>query len=237
MKKLFFPIFLSATLIAGGCKSSKSAQQDTPNKDKSGMSNTQKGTVIGTATGAVIGGAIGNKKNSTAIGAILGAVVGGSVGAVIGDRMDKQAKKMEQDLGKDATVERVGEGIKVTFNSQLLFDFGKSDVKDANKMDLQKLSESLKQYSDTELLIIGHTDNVGSDSFNQALSEKRANSVSSYLMSLGVTPTRLKTQGMGESQPVSDNNTEMGREQNRRVEIAIYANDKMKTEAKAQAGQ
>jgi outer membrane protein OmpA-like peptidoglycan-associated protein len=134
-------------------------------------------------------------------------------------------------LGKAATVERVGEGIKVTFDSQLLFDFGKTNLKEANKVDLQKFAETLTQNPDTNLLIVGHTDNVGSESFNKTLSKNRARAVSSQLTSAGVSRSRLKLQGKGESQPVVSNDTEYNRSQNRRVEIAIYANSKMKNEA------
>ncbi len=201
------------------------------------MNKTEKGVVIGAAAGGVIGAIVGNKGNNTAIGAILGATVGGAVGAVIGNKMDKQAKKMEEDLGKTATVERVGEGIKLTFNSQLLFDYGKTDLKESNKADLQKFSETLKQYTDTDLLIVGHTDNVGSDGFNQTLSEKRASAVSNYLASLGISYSRLRIEGKGELQPVSSNETEDNRSQNRRVEIAISANEKMKADAKTEVKQ
>ena len=128
-------------------------------------------------------------------------------------------------------MERVGEGIKVTFNSQLLFDFGKTTLKESNKADLQKLAETLTQNPDTNLLIVGHTDNVGSESFNNNLSKKRASAVSYQLTSAGVSSSRLKVQGKGESQPTVSNDTEDSRSQNRRVEIAIYANNKMKAEA------
>ncbi len=201
------------------------------------MNNTEKGAVIGAASGGVIGGIIGSKSNNTALGAILGAVVGGATGVVIGNKMDNQAKKMEDDLGKTATVERVGEGIKLTFNSQLLFDFGKTDLKESNRADLQKFAGTLKQYPETDLLIVGHTDNVGSESFNQNLSEKRADAVADQLMVAGVSSKRLKTRGWGESQPTASNDTEASRSQNRRVEIAMYANEQMNTEAAKEAGQ
>ena len=244
MKKVFFSIIMLGALLMG-CKSSKNSSTTaksektakTEKKDKSGMNKTEKGAVIGASSGAVIGGIIGNKSKNTALGAILGAAVGGTVGAVIGNKMDKQAKKLEDELGKTATVERVGEGIKVTFNSQLLFDFGKTDLKESNKTDLQKFAETLNQYPDTDVLIVGHTDNVGSESFNQNLSENRAGAVTSYLKSLGISSGRLKLEGKGETQPVASNETEDSRTQNRRVEIAIYANDKMKTEAKKEVGQ
>jgi outer membrane protein OmpA-like peptidoglycan-associated protein len=223
MKKIFFSFVVFGVLFAG-CKTTKSQTQKKMNK-------TEKGAVIGGSSGAVIGGIIGNKKNNTALGAILGAAVGGTIGVIIGNKMDKQAKKIQDDLGKAATVERVGEGIKVTFDSQLLFDFGKTDVKEANKADLRKLAETLTENPDSNLLIVGHTDNVGSESFNQTLSKNRARAVSYQLTSAGVSSSRLKVQGKGESQPTVSNDTEDNRSQNRRVEIAIYANNKMKTEA------
>jgi outer membrane protein OmpA-like peptidoglycan-associated protein len=222
MKKLLLFV-LSITLFAASCKSSKSTQSN----DKKGMNKTQKGALIGAGAGAVVGGLIGSKSKNTALGAILGATIGGAAGAVIGNQMDKQAKKIEKDLGKAAKVERVGEGIKITFDSKLLFDFGKTDLQETNKMNLRKLSESLKQYPDTELLIEGHTDNVGSDSFNQNLSQNRAAAVANYLNSVGVSMARLRPEGRGEAQPLASN---------RRVEIAVYANDKMKTDAQKQAG-
>jgi outer membrane protein OmpA-like peptidoglycan-associated protein len=228
MNRIFLLLMVCCTVL-GACKTSQKTG------DKSGMSKTEKGAVIGAASGAVVGGMIGNKKNNTALGAILGAVAGGAVGAVIGNQMDKQAKKMEADLGNTATVERVGEGIKLTFDSQLLFDFGKWDLKQANKNDLQKLAETLSEYPETEVLIVGHTDNVGSNSFNRTLSKKRAASVSSQLSAMGVKNNRLIILGKGESQPTVSNDTEISRSQNRRVEIAIYANEKMKAEAKAEA--
>ena len=240
MKKILFSLMMLGAFTMG-CKSSQKTQADkttdTAKTDKTGMNKTQKGAVIGASSGAVIGAIIGNNNNNTALGAILGAAVGGTVGVVIGSKMDKQAKKIEDDLGKTATVERVGEGIKLTFNSQLLFDFGKTDIKEANKADLQKFAETLKLYPDTDLLIVGHTDDVGSESFNQTLSEKRARAVSSYLASLDVSGSRLKTEGKGEIQPSTSNDTEDNRSQNRRVEIAIYANEKMKSEAKKEVGQ
>jgi outer membrane protein OmpA-like peptidoglycan-associated protein len=233
MNKLFFALIMTGALLAG-CKN---AQKTQTTDTKTGMNKTQKGGVIGASTGAVVGAIVGNKSNNTAIGAILGAAVGGAVGVVIGNKMDKQAKKMEDDLGKTATVERVGEGIKLTFNSQLLFDYGKTDLKESNKADLQKFAETLKQYTDTDLLIVGHTDNVGSEPFNQTLSEKRASAVSNYLATLGINYNRLRTEGKGETQPAASNESEDSRTQNRRVEIAISANEKMKAEAKAEAKQ
>jgi outer membrane protein OmpA-like peptidoglycan-associated protein len=223
MKKLFYPLIIILVIISG-CKTSQSQK-------KSNLNKTEKGAIIGTSSGAVIGGMIGNKKNNTVLGAILGATVGGAVGVAIGNKMDKQAKKIADELGNVVTVERVGEGIKLTFDSQLLFDFGKSNLKESNRDDLKKLASTLKEYPDTNLLIVGHTDNVGTESFNQSLSKKRASAVSKELAYAGLGKNRLKVKGLGETQPKESNVSDAGRTQNRRVEIAIYANKKMKSEA------
>jgi outer membrane protein OmpA-like peptidoglycan-associated protein len=208
----------------------------TQQKPKPKLNKTQKGAIIGVVTGGVVGGIIGSKSKNTALGAILGATVGGAVGAVIGNKMDKQAKKIEEELGKAAKVERVGEGIKVTFDNKMLFAFGKSYLNDDNKADLQKFAGTLNEYPDTDLLIVGHTDNVGSNATNQSLSVRRASAVKAHLDEIGVANSRLKASGKGESQPVVSNNSEYNRSLNRRVEIAIYANDKMKADAKTEAG-
>lgn len=235
MKKVLFTVVLAGVLFAG-CSSAQKAQKTSQTKE-SKMNKTEKGAVIGAASGAVVGAIIGNKSKNTAIGAIIGATAGGAVGAVIGNKMDKQAKKMQQELGNTATVERVGEGIKLTFNSQLLFDFGKDELRDANKQNLREFAQTLREYPGTDLLIVGHTDNVGSDSYNQALSQKRAAAVSNFLNNQGVNSSRLNITGKGESQPVASNDTEWSRAQNRRVEIAIYANEQMKAEAQKEAGR
>lgn len=232
MRKILLSTIVVLAFMAG-CTSAQKSQSD----GKRGMNKTEKGAVVGATSGAVVGGIIGNKSKNTALGAILGAAVGGTVGAVIGNQMDKQAKKMEDDLKGTATVERVGEGIRLTFDSQLLFEFGKSSLKDSNKSDLRKFAETLKEYPDTDLLIVGHTDNVGSNAFNQKLSQKRSASVSDYLSDLGIRNSRLETKGKGETQPIVTNDTDDNRAQNRRVEIAIYANDAMKSQAKKEAGK
>ena len=183
---------------------------------------TQTGAVIGTAGGAVVGGVIGKVAGSTAKGAIIGAVVGGAAGAIIGSRMDKQAKELEQNI-KGATVERVGEGIQVTFASGLLYDFDSDVIRPEAKTNLRELGTSLEQYPGTDLVIIGHTDQLGSATYNQSLSERRANSAATYLISQGVSGSRIATRGLGESEPTASNETEAGRQANRRVEVAIYA--------------
>jgi len=183
---------------------------------------TQTGAVVGTAGGAVVGGAIGKVAGSTAKGAIIGAVVGGVAGAVIGAQMDKQAKELEQNI-KGAKVERVGEGIQVTFESGLLYDFDSDVVRPEARTNLHELATSLEKYPGTDLLILGHTDQLGSSAYNQALSERRATSAATYLMSQGVNGARIATRGLGETEPVASNETEAGRQANRRVEVSIFA--------------
>ncbi|UII32068.1 OmpA family protein [Fulvivirga ulvae] len=190
-------------------------------------SNTTKGGAIGAASGGAIGAAIGSASDNTAVGAIIGAAVGGTAGALIGRRMDKQAEELRRDL-EGAEVERVGEGIKITFDSGLLFDVDSYNLKPATKANLNDLANTLKKYENTDILIEGHTDNTGSDSYNQSLSENRAGAVTNYISAQGVSRSRITTMGYGEAQPVADNGSPSGRQQNRRVEVAIYANDKMK---------
>jgi outer membrane protein OmpA-like peptidoglycan-associated protein len=199
----------------------------------SNWSRRDKGALIGAGAGAVIGGVIGDKAGNTAAGAILGAVVGGAAGAYIGNYMDKQAEEIEKDI-EGAKVERIGEGIKITFDSGILFDVNKSDLKPAAKANLEKLAVILNKYSDTQVLVEGHTDSTGPTDYNLELSEKRAKSVSRQLAIQNVMETRLIIMGYGEEQPIASNDTADGRQQNRRVDIAIYANDKLKGIAKKQ---
>jgi outer membrane protein OmpA-like peptidoglycan-associated protein len=180
------------------------------------------GAIVGAAGGAVVGGAIGTAAGSTAKGAIIGAVVGGAAGAIIGNEMDKQAKELKQNI-KGAKVERVGEGIQVTFESGLLYDFDSDRVLPTAQSNFRELSKSLNKYPGSDLLIVGHTDQVGSGTYNQDLSERRASSAATYLVSQGVSRSRISTRGLGETEPVASNETELGRQQNRRVEVAIYA--------------
>lgn len=193
-------------------------------------SNTAKGGGVGAAAGGAIGAAIGSASDNTATGAIIGAVVGGTAGALIGRHMDKQAEELREDL-EGAQVERVGEGIKITFDSGLLFDVDKYQVKDMVEENLTDLAVTLKKYDDTNILIEGHTDDTGADDYNQSLSERRANAVTDFLISQGVDRNRITATGYGESQPIADNSTSTGKTQNRRVEVAIFANEKMKKAA------
>lgn len=191
------------------------------------------GVVVGAAAGAAAGGAVGRANGSTAKGAIIGAIVGGTAGGIIGHQMDQQAKKLQQNI-PGAVVERVGEGIQVTFQSGLLFDFDSDNVRAEAAQNLRNLAASLDEYPNTDLLIVGHTDAVGTSGYNEELSERRAQSTAQYLSSVGVSPSRLKTAGRGETEPVASNDTEAGRQQNRRVEIAIYASDAYRNQVKAQ---
>ncbi len=193
-------------------------------------SNTVKGGAIGATAGGLLGAVIGKQAGNTAVGAIIGAAVGGTAGALIGRYMDKQAEEMQRDIA-DAKIERVGEGIKITFNSGILFKTNSADLQPEAKANIQKLGTILKKYADTNILIEGHTDDTGTDAYNQTLSERRAESVAQYTQNQGVDRGRFSVRGYGESQPVASNTTVEGRQQNRRVEIAIMANDDLKKAA------
>ncbi|UCF21141.1 MAG: OmpA family protein [Gemmatimonadota bacterium] len=194
----------------------------------------QTGAIVGAGAGAVVGGAVGAAAGSTVTGAIIGAAVGGAAGAIIGDYMDRQAAELDQDL-EGARVERVGEGIKITFDSGILFDVDKSDLRPEAKKNLTELARILNKYDDTIILIEGHTDSTGSEDYNMALSKRRAESVSAYLATQNVSPSRFTVVGYGEVQPVASNETVDGRQLNRRVELAIMANEELKKAAERQA--
>jgi outer membrane protein OmpA-like peptidoglycan-associated protein len=187
------------------------------------LSRKEKGAIIGAGAGGIAGGVIGHQTGSTTRGAIIGAVVGGTVGAIIGHQMDQQAKELQQNI-PGATVSRVGEGIAVTFASGLLYDFDSDVVRAEAAVNLRNLAASLNKYPNTDLLIVGHTDAVGTSAYNQALSQRRATSAANFLTTQGVASTRLQSVGRGETEPIAGNDTEAGRQLNRRVEIAIVAN-------------
>jgi outer membrane protein OmpA-like peptidoglycan-associated protein len=185
-----------------------------------GLSRTAKGS----GTRAMIGSAIGGK-----VGAVI--TGGGANGSSIGSYMDKQTEEMAADL-KGAKIERVGEGIKIAFDSDILFDLDKSTMRPAAKTNLDKLAVILNKYPDTNILVEGHTDATGSDELNMEVSTDRAASVANHLASLGIDPSRFTVKGYGQSQPVATNDTDNGRKQNRRVELHITANDKLRKVAK-----
>ena len=217
-KKNAVVLGLSSSLLFTSCEAVKNSN------------NTQRGVAIGAASGAVIGGILGNnigKGGNAALGAVLGGIVGGAAGGIIGNKMDKQAREIKTAL-PGAEVERVNEGIKVTMKENMVnFAFNSSELSSSAKTNLDKLAKVLVNNPDTNINIYGHTDNKGTDAYNMTLSEKRANSVVNYLVSHGVKRNRMFAKGMGESDPVATNETEAGRAENRRVEFAITANEKM----------
>ena len=224
-------VALCAALVLSGCN----------------WNNTAKGTAIGAGGGAALGAIVGALAGNTAIGAVIGTAVGAGAGAIIGKKMDK-AKK-EAEAIQNAQVEEVKDAngldaVKVTFDSGILFSSGKSTLTASSKASLSELANVLKNNSDCDVAIQGYTDNQGwkgstaeqSAQKNQALSLDRATSVSSYLMSLAVPATQIKSvEGFGEANPVASNATKDGQAQNRRVEVYMYASQKMIQEAQQQA--
>ena len=230
--KTFYGL-ISISIIATSCDTTRRA------------SNQNKGVVIGATGGAIIGGIIGNnvgKNGNTALGAILGAAIGGAAGGIIGNKMDKQAEKIKTEI-PGAKVERVGEGINVTFDENnpdgtkagVYFATGKYNITANSQLAIDKLVKIFTEYPETNILVEGHTDNVGTDASNMTLSERRANAVGSELKKDGLAAKRLTVKWYGESQPKGDNTTVEGRAANRRVEFSITANEKMKADAKIEA--
>jgi outer membrane protein OmpA-like peptidoglycan-associated protein len=205
------------------------------------VNNKQKGAVIGAGAGAILGAILGNnvgKGGNGEVGAVIGGVVGGAAGILIGNKMDKQAQKIETEI-PGAVVERVDDGIVVTFdeNSGVFFDTAKYNINAASQVNLDKLASVLVEYVDTNVLVVGHTDSVGSDESNMLLSQRRAQSVTSYFTGAkGLSLGRFTTNWYGEQTPVGDNTTPEGRAQNRRVNIVIVPNEKMKQDAEKEAG-
>jgi outer membrane protein OmpA-like peptidoglycan-associated protein len=201
---------------------------------------TQRGAAIGAVGGAILGGVLGNnvgKGGNGALGAVLGGVIGGVAGGVIGNKMDKQAREIETAL-PGAQVERVGEGIRLVLGENAVrFDTNKSTLTTAAKANLDKLVPVFNQYPDTNIQIYGYTDSTGTAEYNLKLSDQRAASVRSYLAGKGLSSARFTTTGLGIADPIATNDTPDGRSQNRRVEFAITANEKMVQDAKKEAGK
>jgi len=216
MKKIISASFL-LLLIVSGCKS---------------LNNTQKGTAVGVAAGATAGAIIGGGGKSSVIGALIGAAVGGSAGYLIGNHMDKQAKEIKQAV-PDAQVERVGEGINMTFNSGLLFKINSTELSDSAKYNLDRVATVFNNYPETIILVEGHTDNTGTVEYNINLSKQRAYTVSDYLISKGVAKDRFEIKWYGEDQPKYPNDTDANRKLNRRVEIGVIANSELKKQAES----
>jgi outer membrane protein OmpA-like peptidoglycan-associated protein len=216
-KPVAFLLILAMTSLTWGCQSS---------------TNAGKGAGIGATAGGVIGGIIGSTSGSWVKGAIIGAAIGGAGGALIGNYMDKQAAEINRDV-KGVKVEREAEGIRVIFDSGLLFSTGSATITSTSRANIQKLATILNKYTDTQVVIEGHTDNTGSASANQWLSERRAEAVGNLLSAYGVSQRRLSPVGYGQTRPVASNETEGGRRLNRRVEVLIYANDDLKRKAES----
>lgn len=195
------------------------------------MNNTAKGGLIGAGGGAVLGAIVGKLAGNTAVGAAVGTAVGAGTGAIIGRRMDKAAEAAAEI--QNATVETVTDAnnltaVKVTFDSGVLFATNKYDLNAEAKKNLREFANILKEYNDADVAIFGHTDSTGSDAINDPLSVNRANSVASYLKTLGVSPAQIKNvEGFGSKEPVADNSTVEGRAKNRRVEVYMYASEAM----------
>ncbi len=211
------------------------------------MNNEQKGVAVGAGAGAVIGGIIGNnvgKGSNTGIGAMIGAVVGGVAGGIIGNKMDKQAEKIKSEI-PGAEVVRVGEGIDVIFSDKnpdgskvgVYFATNKSELTENSKMALARLIKVFNEYPDTDILVEGHTDSDGTESYNMTLSQKRANAVGEYLKSAGIAASRLTIKAYGETQPRVPNTDAISKADNRRVEFIVTANAKMKADAEKEAQQ
>ena len=217
--KIALMALVTAGILGTGCKT---------------MSKQNRGVLIGAGAGGAVGAGVGKAAGNTVLGAIIGATVGGVTGGVIGRKMDKQAEEIAKIPG--AEVKRVGEGINITFESGVLFAINQSSLNTASQANIRELAGVLNKYPDTYVLIEGHTDNTGSAALNLELSEKRAKSVSDYLRSQNIAASRLKTAWYGLTQPKFPNDSEANRAKNRRVEFAIYANEKMVNDAKAEAG-
>ncbi len=231
MKKIS-TILLGSLLILSSVLTSCEAIKNT--------SNSQRGVAIGAVGGAVLGGIIGNnigKGGNGALGAVLGGVIGGVAGGVIGNKMDKQAREIETAL-PGAQVERVGEGIKLVLGENAVrFDTNKATLTSVAKANLDKLVPVLNQYPDTNIQIYGYTDSTGSAEYNLNLSNQRAASVKAYLAGKGLASGRFVTTGLGIADPIATNYTPEGRSQNRRVEFAITANEKMVQDAQKESGK
>jgi outer membrane protein OmpA-like peptidoglycan-associated protein len=202
-------------------------------------SRAGQGAAVGAGAGAVVGGVIGKATGSTARGAIIGAAVGGTAGAVIGRQLDQQAAELEREL-ENARVETVQDadgntaGIRITFDNAILFDFDSAALRNQAQRDLSDLAQSLQNHTHVDALVVGHTDSTGPADYNQRLSERRAEAVAVFLSGRGVSPGRMLVSGMGENQPIASNATPDGRQQNRRVEVALYANEQYRQQMESQ---
>lgn len=223
--KRFVVLALAAAVLLSGCEAYNNTNK------------AQRGAVIGAAAGGLLGAILGNNLGdgqNSELGAVLGTVVGGAAGAVIGNQMDKQAKKIEEEI-PGAEVKRVDDGIVVTFdeNSGVYFATAKHDINQKSKETLDKLVSILNEYPETNVLVAGYTDSVGKAEYNMGLSKRRAQAVTNYFTSKGLVASRFTTKWYGMENPVADNATPEGRAKNRRVNVIIVPNEKMKADRKS----
>lgn len=228
-KSIILIVILSLLFSISGCKAVQNAN------------NKQKGGVIGAAGGAVLGAILGNnigKGDNSELGAVIGGVIGGGAGVLIGNKMDKQAQKIEEEI-PGAEVERIDDSIVITFdeNSGVFFDTNKYNINSKSQQSLDKLAGVFLEYPDTNILVVGHTDNTGAAEYNTTLSKNRAHAVTNYLKDKGLSGGRFTTNWFGEEQPTNDNTTPSGRAKNRRVNVAIVPNEKMINDAKTESGE
>ncbi|HEV7241864.1 MAG TPA: OmpA family protein [Thermoanaerobaculia bacterium] len=189
---------------------------------------TKKGAIIGGVAGAIAGTIIGNNKRlggkgDAKRGAVIGTAVGAATGAIVGHMMDKQERELRQIDGIDVTRTDEDE-LKVTMRNEILFDFNSAALRSSSRDELSEMAEVFDRYGDTTIVVAGHTDSTGSASYNDRLSDRRANSVANYLEARGVSGSRLDATGYGESRPKATNSTSSGRQRNRRVELYVKAN-------------
>ncbi len=213
--KIKTPIML---LVAGSF--ALSGCLDPGPEPKNGNTRTQNGALIGAGLGALLG-ATRESGNDRVKNAVVGAAIGAGVGAIIGNQLDKQAAELRGSMSDDVKIVNTGDRLVVTMPQDILFDVDSTYVRPDLRSDLGKLAANLRKYPNTTVDVIGHTDNTGAASYNQNLSSRRASAVASVLMNSGVTPSRVRSYGRGEDEPIASNLTVEGRRQNRRVEIVI----------------
>ncbi|MEM8776522.1 MAG: OmpA family protein [Pseudomonadota bacterium] len=185
-------------------------------------SKTTQGAVLGGILGAGVGALVSDKKGK---GALIGGAVGAAGGALVGNALDKQEADLRDSLGnEDVTITNTGDRLIVTLPEEILFDVDSASVRPGLRSDLLTVADNLRQYPDSTVQVVGHTDNTGEASYNQSLSERRANAVADVLLDGGVAFDRIDAFGRGEDRPVASNLTEDGRALNRRVEIVILPN-------------
>jgi outer membrane protein OmpA-like peptidoglycan-associated protein len=201
---------LLVALLAAGCATSDPNQK------------SKQGAGAGAAAGAIVGAIIGNQSGNNRTGAVVGAAAGAVIGAAIGHRMDQQQKELQKIQGVEVTRPSEGE-IAVNLTNDILFDFNSSSLRPESRQTLADLASNFRNYPDEQVTIEGHTDSVGTSSYNQTLSEQRASAVSGYLSAEGVPSGRITSIGYGETRPKASNDTPEGRQLNRRVEIHIRA--------------